>query len=361
MKQPSLLTRDAGGHGQRSAVRTAVVGCGYWGRNLVRSFHRLSTLGVCCDLSDSARASIAASYPHVPVTHDFDVVLCDTEIDAVILATPARAHARMAIQALQMGKHVFVEKPLALTVAEAEAIVRAANEADRILMVGHLLKYHPAIARVKQVLEGGELGELLYIYSQRVNLGKVRSDENALWSLAPHDVAVILYLMGEEPTEVLASGQAFLQPGVEDVVFMTLRFASGRVAHVHVSWLDPHKERRLTVVGSQKMLVFNDMEATEKIRIYDKGVARHGTEQPPYDNYAEYLQLREGDITIPRLPNQEPLAVECAAFLRAVETGVEPLANGADGLAVIKVLEAAQRALESGFVGFEPAAARAGP
>lgn len=299
-----------------SAVKTAVVGCGYWGKNLVRNFERLSDLRICCDTSDSTRTLIAATYPHVRVTAEYQAVLDNPEIEALVLATPARTHASMAIHALRSGKHVFVEKPLALNTEDAEAIVATADEMQRILMVGHLLVYHPAIEFLKDLVDRGQLGDVLYMYSQRVNLGKVRSDENALWSLAPHDISILLHLMGEEPSEVSATGQAYLQSHIDDVVFATLHFPSGRIAHIHVSWLDPHKERCLTVVGSRKMVVFNDMEATEKIRIYDKGVNRPATEAAPYNTYADYLQLREGEIVIPRIPPSEPLAIECAEFLR---------------------------------------------
>jgi predicted dehydrogenase len=335
-----------------STVRTAVVGCGYWGKNLVRNFHRLSDLRLCCDSSDGVRASIAAAYPDVQVTADFGAVLADPDIHAVILATPAPVHAPMAVRALEAGKHVFVEKPLALNSADARAMVDAAAEADRILMVGHLMEYHPAVKYIKDMIDGGELGDVYYLYSQRLNLGKVRSDENALWSLAPHDISVALYLLGEEPEQVEASGQAFLQDGVEDVTFVTLRFASGRVAHIHVSWLDPHKERRLTVVGTRRMVVFNDMEPQEKIKVYDKGVDRPRTEAAEYESYAELLQLREGDIVIPRLPLSEPLALECSEFLRAVETGIPPRSDGADGLRVVETLERAQEALTRKHVAY---------
>lgn len=336
----------------RSIVRTAVVGCGYWGKNLVRTFDQLSDLRMCCDSADDVRARVAVSYPNVRTTADFNAVLEASDIDAVVLATPAPSHANLASAALRAGKHVFVEKPLALNVEDAEALVEVATETGRILMVGHLLEYHPAVNHIKSMLDRGELGQLYYMYSQRVNLGKVRSEENALWSLAPHDVAIILYLMGEEPIEVTASGQAFLQAGIHDVVFVTLRFPSGRTANIHVSWLDPHKDRRLTVVGSQKMVVFDDTAPTEKIRVYDKGVDRPRSEAASYDSYAEVLQLREGDIVIPRISTIEPLVAECAEFLHSIESGTPPRSDGADGLAVVRVLAAAQEALDSNSVAY---------
>lgn len=339
-----------------SQTRTAVVGCGYWGKNLVRTFANLSDLRLCVDSDDGVRARIAAAYPEVATAAEFEVALGDEEIDAVVLATPAPAHAEMAISALQAGKHVFVEKPLALTVEDAERIVATAERHDRILMVGHLMEYHPAVEYLKDLVDSGELGDVYYSYNQRVNLGKVRSDENALWSLAPHDISMVLYLMAEEPEEVEATGQAFLQPGVEDVVFLTLRFGSGRVAHIHVSWLDPHKERRMTVVGASKMVVFDDMQGQEKVRIYDKGVSRQERSAAPYVSYGELLSLREGDIVIPKLPATEPLGIECGEFLSAIETGIAPRSDGRDGLAVVRVLDAAQRALDSNKITFATAA-----
>jgi predicted dehydrogenase len=334
------------------AVRTAVVGCGYWGKNLVRNFAQLSDLRVCCDASEKIRARIAAEYPAVRVTDSFASVLADPEVDAVVLATPAPTHAELAIAALEAGKHVFVEKPLALSIEDAERVAEVAERTGRILMVGHLLEYHPGVEYLKKLVDGGELGEVYYCYSQRVNLGKLRADENALWSLAPHDISVMLYLMGEEPEEVTATGQAFLQPGVEDVVFLTMKFGSGKMAHVQVSWLDPHKERRLTVVGSKKMAVFNDMEPQEKIRIFDKGVERRHTEAAPYQSYGELLSLREGDILIPRINNQEPLSLECWEFLRSVVTGIPPRSDVWDGVRVVRVLQKAHECLQNGKVAY---------
>ena len=329
------------------SVRTAVVGCGYWGKNLVRNFASLSALRVCCDNDPRIRDQLTRDYPEIAVTADFDDVLGDAAIEAVILATPAPTHADLAVAALEAGKHVFVEKPLALSVRDGLRVATAAERANRIVMVGHLLEYHPAVEYLKEMIDRGALGEVYYCYSQRVNLGKLRADENALWSLAPHDISVLLYLMGEEPEDVRAAGQAFLRPGVEDVVFVTLKFGSGRVANIHVSWLDPHKERRLTVVGSRKMAVLDDMQPGEKIRIYDKGVDRKTTEAAAYGTMGELLALREGDILIPRLSTQEPLALECLEFLKSVVSGVPPRSDVHDGLRVLRVLEAAQESLDA--------------
>jgi predicted dehydrogenase len=237
-----------------------------------------------------------------------------------------------------------VEKPFALSVAEAERVARRAAERNVPVLAGHLLLFHPAVERLQAMTRSGELGRLLYLYGMRVNLGQVRADENALWSFGPHDVSVALYLLGERPTQVAAQGNSYLQRGVEDVVFLTMRFASGVLAHVHLSWLDPYKERKLTVVGERKMVVFDDMEPREKLRIFDKGVER----PPEYRSYGESLTIREGDIFIPRIPNIEPLAAELSHFVRVARGEETPRAPATDGVAVVQVLEAATRSLASG-------------
>jgi predicted dehydrogenase len=256
------------------------------------------------------------------------------------------SHYPLARTLLEAGKDVFVEKPLALRADHAEELVRLARERQRILMVGHLLLHHPAVRHLKEMVKRGELGDLLYLYSQRVNLGKVRRDENALWSFAPHDLSVALHLLDAEPIDVAARGAAFVQPGIEDVVFLHLRFPGGTMAHVHVSWLDPHKLRKFTVVGTRKMVVFDDMEASEKIKIYDKGVDRGGQ----IVGYGDALTVRSGDIVIPSVPLQEPLRIECLHFVECVRERKAPLSDGAGGLAVVRVLAAAQASLESGGV-----------
>jgi predicted dehydrogenase len=233
-----------------------------------------------------------------------------------------------------------VEKPLATTVADAERTVAAADRSGRLLMVGHLLEYHPGVAKLKEIADSGELGDIHYVYSHRLNLGKLRTDENALWSLGAHDVSVLLHLLGEEPTDVTARGEAYMNPPVEDVVFCFMRFASGRAAHMHLSWLDPHKERRFTVVGSRRMAQFDDMDLERKVTVYDKGFdeAAHG--------YGEYI-TRSGDIYSPRVANSEPLRLECAHFVECVRTGAPPRSDGRSGLRVVRVLEAAQLALDA--------------
>jgi predicted dehydrogenase len=267
------------------------------------------------------------------------------DVRGVVVSASAIQHHPIAKLLLEAGKDVYVEKPLALKVEHAEELVRLARERDRILMVGHLLLHHPAVRYLKEMVQRGDLGDLLYVYSQRVNLGKVRRDENALWSFAPHDLSVILHLIDAEPADVVARGSAFLQSTVEDVVFLHLRFPGGRMAHVHVSWLDPHKLRKITVVGSRKMVVFDDMEASEKVRIYDKGIDRPVGQ---IVSYGDALSVRSGDILIPKVSLQEPLQVECQHFVDCVREHRAPLTDGADGLRVVRVLAAAQQSLAAG-------------
>src|SRR5919106_2917562 len=236
-------------------LRVAVAGLGYWGPNIARNVARLpeAELAWCCDASEDNRARVAEQFPGVRFTGDLDEVLADDSVDAVALATPVPSHAQLALRVLQAGKHCFVEKPMAQSAADAEAVVAAAEAAGRTLMVGHLLEYHPGVVKLKELIDARELGKVLYIYGNRLNLGKLRADENALWSLGAHDVSVMLLLAGEEPHECRAVGESFMREGVEDVVFCYLRFPSGLAAHLHLSWLDPHKERRFTVVGSRRM------------------------------------------------------------------------------------------------------------
>lgn len=326
-------------------VRVGVVGYGYWGPNLVRNLDQLPSadLVAVCDASPANLERMHTAHPDVRGISDLDEMLGSCNLDAVVVATPAPTHAAVATRVLEAGLHCFVEKPLTLSSADADALVALAASKDRVLMTGHLMVYHAAVEWIRDYLASGELGEVLYVYSQRLNLGKVRADENSFWSLAPHDISVVLDLLGEVPNSVSASGAAYLREGVEDVVFATLHFPSGKMANIHVSWLDPHKVRRLTVVGTKKMLVFDDMEATEKIWIYDKGVA-------PKDAlaYGEDLTLRFGDIIAPYVKMTEPLAAEMNHFLDCCVTGSRPRSDGGDGLAVVHVLEAADASIAAG-------------
>jgi predicted dehydrogenase len=287
---------------------------------------------------------VARQYPAALVTGEVGALL--GVVDAVIVASPAATHAAIARQVVEAGKPVLVEKPFALKVEDALTVARLSAERRVPVLAGHLLIYHPAVERLRELVRTGELGKVFYLYGLRVNLGQVRKDENALWSFGPHDVSVALYLLGEHPIRVAAHGKSYLQPAIEDVVFLTMEFGSGVLAHVQLSWLDPHKERKLTVVGAKKMVVFDDMEPREKLRIYDKGVDR----PPEYGSFGESLAIREGDIFIPRIPSVEPLAAELAHFVRAAQGREAPRggASAEDGVQVVRVLEAASRSLARG-------------
>ena len=315
-----------------------LVGLGYWGPNLARNFGELADLRWLCDLDPELREHFAERYPNARMTGDFDELLSDPELEAVVIATPAPTHYELAKRALEAGKHVLVEKPPALNAADAEDLLATAEATGLVLMPGHLLLYHPAVRAVKELIDAGELGEVFCVYSNRQNLGKIRTDENALWSLGVHDLSVILHLLEEEPTEAWAHGNAFLTPGVEDVVFCYLRFPSGKIAHMHLSWLDPHKMRKLTVVGNEKMVVFDDMELERKVTIYEKGPWQ------PTHTYGEW-QTRTGAISSPKIPSDEPLRLECRHFLDLVAGEGDPLRAAQDGLAVVRVLEQLQASL----------------
>jgi predicted dehydrogenase len=312
-------------------VRVGQVGLGYWGKNLVRNFDDLADLAWLCDSSEQLRTEFAARYPRTRVTGDFDDLLSDESLDAVVIATPVPTHHLLARRALAAGKHVFVEKPPAMRESEMAELVALAEEKGLVLMPGHLLLYHPGVHKLKELVDSGELGDVLCVYGNRQNLGKIRKDENALWSLGVHDLSVILYLIGEQPSSALAKGHAFLTPGVEDVVFCYLEFPSGKIAHMHLSWLDPHKMRKVTVVGRDKMAVFDDMELERKITVYDKAP------EEPIGTYGEW-RTRTGDIFSPKIPNDEPLKLECRHFLSLVADGSDGREMH-DGLEVVRALE----------------------
>lgn len=328
-------------------VRVGVVGLGYWGPNLARNFDRLpgAELAYCCDLDVANLDKARGLYPAAIVTDDYDQLLGDDALDAIVVATSVPTHYRLGKMAIEAGKHTFIEKPIALKAADAKDLLETSEEYGVKLMVGHLLEYHPAVAKMKELIDGGELGRVFYAYANRLNLGKVRADENALWSLGPHDVSVLNYLTGEEPVEVSARGECYLQDHVEDVVFGFIRYANGMVGHLHVSWLDPHKSRKITVVGEQKMVVFDDMESDRKITIYDKGAT---TTRTKFETYGEFVTLHFGDIHIPKIGNDEPLRVECQHFVDAIVNDVAPRSDGRDALNVVKVLEAMETSLRDG-------------
>jgi len=326
-------------------LKVGVIGSGAWGRNHVRTVAGLADaeLAAVCDTDPKTRERVARQYPGTLVTDDLGALL--ERCDAVIVASPAGTHAAMARRCIEAGKPCLVEKPFALSVRDAEAVAALGVERKVPVLAGHLLIFHAAVERLRTLVQGGELGKIFYLYGLRVNLGQVRQDENALWSFGPHDVSVALHLLGETPVRVAAQGKSYLQPKIEDVVFLTMEFASGVLAHVQLSWLDPHKERKLTVVGAKQMVVFDDMEPREKLRIYDKGVDR----PPEYGSFGESLAIREGDIFVPRIPTVEPLAAELAHFVRVARGGESPRpgAGAEDGVRVVRVLEAASRSLAS--------------
>jgi predicted dehydrogenase len=309
-----------------------VAGLGYWGPNLARNFAELGTLTWLCDLDEELRATFAARYPSAQETGSFEEMLADPALEGVVIATPVPTHYALAKQALEAGKHVLVEKPPAMRATEIDELVAIANERDLVLMPGHLLLYHPAVRKVKELIDAGELGEVLCVYGNRQNLGIVRTNENALWSLGVHDLSVILYLLDEEPAEAIAHGRGFLTEGVEDVVFCYLEFPSGKIAHMHLSWLDPHKMRRLTVVGREKMVVFDDMELERKVTVYEKAPWKRA------ESYGEW-QTRSGDIYIPKIATDEPLKLECQEFLQLIAGNGDRRKVAEDGARVVRALD----------------------
>jgi len=327
-----------------SRLKCGVIGAGAWGKNHVRTIAGMAEveLTAICDMNPAIREKLGKQYPAAFVTDSVDEVL--RRVDAVIVATPARTHVEVGMRAVEAGIPTLVEKPFALTVQDAERLAELAERRGVPLLVGHLLEYHPVIERLKAMIEDETLGQIYYLYAQRVNLGQVRPDENALWSFGPHDVSVALFLLGEAPVTVSAQGHSYLQKGIEDIVFLNMTFASGVMAHVQMSWLDPHKERRLTVVGSRQMAVFDDMASREKLRIYDKGIDR----PPEYRSYGESLAIREGDIFIPRVANTEPLSAQMQHFVRVARKEIQPRADAKDGVRTVRVLEAASRSLRQG-------------
>ena len=313
-------------------AQVAVVGCGYWGKNLVRNFSQLGALAMVCDATPAGRAAAEGLAPQVPVVGDIQPVL-DGLAPGVVIATPAETHYELARRALEAGKDVFVEKPLALTPDQGAILVKLAEARGRILMVGHVLEYHPAIVKLREIIAAGELGKVAYIYSNRLSLGKVRREENILWSFAPHDVAIILRLMGAMPLQVIACGGSYVQPNIADVTVTHLLFDNGVRAHIHVSWLHPFKEQRLVVIGSRKMASFDDV--SKQLVLYDQRVDVERGQPIPVKGEGESVPFAA----------DEPLRVECRAFLDAIATREPPLTDGRSGLRVLEVLGAAQRSL----------------
>ena len=340
MRQPEEPTIDD--------ITVALLGYGYWGPNLARNLHLgLGRAWVACVDPDPERlAAVSHRYPWVRGLPKPEEVFADDGIGAVVIATPARTHAELAHEALSAGKHVLVEKPLALTTADAVALAEQAEQAGRVLMVGHTFEYNPAVTKMRELVASGELGDLWYLHSQRVNLGRIQTDINALWSIGPHDVSIANFLVGSAPRWVAARGARYLHTDVEDVVFATLGYDGGVLAHVHASWLDPSKLRRTTVVGSRRMVVFDDLDSEAKLRVYDKGA-----DPVPLGGFGEFqFRLRSGDIHVPRTDLTEPLALELSHFLDCVATGRRPRTDAWNGVRVVAALEAAQQSLDKGGV-----------
>jgi predicted dehydrogenase len=325
----------------------AVVGCGYWGPNLVRNFNATADgrVSVVCDTDPARLTHMKKLHPGIDVSPDFDGVLGRSDVDAVVIATPTRLHHAMALQALRSGRHVLVEKPLAGSTRQCEELLEAADDKGLVLMVGHTFIYSPTVRKIREIIRRGDLGELQYVSSRRLNLGLFQTDINVAWDLAPHDISIILYILGEAPAAVNCQGKAHVTPGIEDVTNMTLTFPNGAFALIHNSWLDPNKVRQMTFVGKRQMLAYDDIEPFEKIRIYDKRV-----EVPPhYDSFAEFhFSYHHGDMYSPCVKQAESLSMECQHFLDCINTGARPESGGAEGLTVVQVLEAASQSLRNG-------------
>ena len=325
-------------------MKIAVIGCGYWGPNLVRNFVQSNKVQelICCDLDSKRLDRMKGLYPSVEALTDYKELLERPDLDAAVIATPVKTHHPIAKDFLIHGKHVLVEKPFTHSHETAQELIKLAEEKKKVLMVDHTFEYAAAVNKIKTIIENGELGKILYISCIRVNLGLFQPDINVVWDLAPHDISTILYIMGETPTSVNCQGKAHFHSEIEDVATTTLNFKNGVIAFIHSSWLDPNKIRRTTIVGSRRMLVYDDIEPQEKIKIYDKGV-----EAPPYyDTYADFnFSYRYGDIHSPRIEDYEPLKKECDHFIECTKRGISPLSDGYSGLRVVSILEAANKSL----------------
>lgn len=338
---------DSGQHAERRRqghVTFGVIGYGYWGPQLVRNLDNLALgdVTMVADLSPERRDAASFAYPWIPVTDSVDEVL-DSEVDAVVIATPIPTHYKLAKLALEKGKDVFVEKPLTAHVDEAEDLIALSERTGRILMVGHTFLYNPAVEELRRLVQDGALGAVHYVDAVRVNLGLFQRDINVMWDLAPHDISILNYVLGMEPLAVSAHGGAYVREHIHDIVYLTIEYPGGVLAHIHVSWLNPSKVRRFTVVGNKQMAVYDDVEATEKIRIFNRGV-----DAPPHSStFGEFqLSYRYGDIVSPHIRWSEPLAVECNEFAQAILERRPPRTDGSNGLSVVRVLEAAEYSLQ---------------
>ncbi len=343
--------RDQGAaeHGDNRTT-IGVIGCGYWGPNLTRNFNQLPTSRVkyCCDLEEKRLKHMKALYPNVETTSRYQDLIEDSEVDAIAIATPVSTHYPLAKACLEGGKHVLVEKPLTGKISEAEELVELADKKGVVLFTGHTFVYNAAVQKMRDLIDAKELGETYYVSSVRVNLGLFQEDINVIWDLAPHDISIMNFLFGCDPVTVCTYAKSYIRKGIEDVAFLVLQYPNNIIAHIHVSWLDPCKIRRTTLVGSKKMLVYDDTSTLEKIRVYDKGVSI----QPHYDTFGEFqLAYRFGDIIVPKINDVEPLKFECGHFVDCIKNGSVPRSDGRAGLSVVKVVE---RACESAKLGGAP-------
>lgn len=330
-------------------IKLAVIGCGHWGPNFVRNFMQMENVRVkyACDYSPQRLSHIKSLYRNLITTDDYARILKDNEIGAVVIATPAKSHYKIARQALLHNKHVLVEKPIATNIRDAQQLIRLAAKKRKILMVGHTFKFNPAVNKLRQLIKTKKLGRVCYIYSRRTNLGPLRKDVNAMWDLSPHDISIVSYLLDSQPKDVTARAKKFLDHGLEDVAFMTLLYPKGVFVHVHVSWLDPRKVREIIVVGNKKMAIFDDLNPEQPIKVYDKSVVKKKFKQD-YDSFKEFqMIIKEGKTRSPKVTFKEPLKVECSHFIACINNGRRPLTDGQDGLAVLRVILALQKSIES--------------
>jgi predicted dehydrogenase len=338
-------------------LKVGVVGCGYWGPNLIRNFRSLPAcqLKIMCDLSQQRLMHLKTLYPEVQRAMDYDHMLNGVELDAVVIATAVKSHYPMAKASLLAGKHTFIEKPMASSSEQCEELVEIAQKKGLVLMIGHTFLYSPAVRKIREIVDSGDIGEIRYICARRLNLGLFQEDINVAWDLAPHDISIILSVIGEQPITVNCRGSAHITQGIEDVTTMCLGFAKQRTAIIHSSWLDPRKVREMTIVGSKRMIVYDDVAPLEKIRIFDARV-----ESPPhYDTFAEFqYAYHYGDMYVPYIKQEEPLKTECQHFLDCIKNGTTPLTDGKQGLELVRILEASTRSLEKGGAPVELAGAR---
>ncbi|MEM4409100.1 MAG: Gfo/Idh/MocA family oxidoreductase [Candidatus Caldarchaeum sp.] len=331
----------------KQVIGVAIIGAGYWGPNLIRTFMSLPDcqLRWVCDKKPGRLQYVHEKWPNIPLTDDYRTVLSDPRVDAVVIATPISTHYPLATEALEMGKHVLVEKPLATTSAEAQSLVEQAERLRRIIATGHIFVYHPAVVAMKTLIQQNAIGDLCYVESSRVNLGPPASERNVVWDLAVHDISIVFYLWGREPLEVIAYGRRFRHPRLTDVAFLSLHFADGSFTQHHVSWLCPEKVRRFFVVGTRGSLLFDDTLPHGKLRFIDQGI---DSRIDLKDEEAKELYYQPGQVIVPELPPEEPLHVECQHFLDCIRTGQRPRADGYAGLAVVRILEAAEESIATG-------------